>query len=84
MVSSNPFCFLVEVTALKHNYMHELLADKDSNCIRDVLHSYLKLMVEKKNLPKDMQLSIQKGKYLNDIGKFDLVEFIDMESKEIK
>ena len=41
-------------------------------------------MVEKKNLPKGMQLSIQKGKYLNDIGKFDLVEFIDMESKEIK
>ena len=22
MVSSNPFCFLVEVTALKHNHMH--------------------------------------------------------------
>ena len=58
--------------------MHDLLADKDSNSIRDVMHSYLKLMIEKKNLPKGTQLQIQKGKYLNDIAKYDLVEYIDM------
>jgi fermentation-respiration switch protein FrsA (DUF1100 family) len=34
MTNSNPFCFLLEVTGLKHNQMQGLLCDRDKNEIR--------------------------------------------------
>ena len=48
------------------------------------MHNYLNLILESQNLPKGMQFQIDKGKYLEDIGKHDLVEIVDVESKEIK
>ena len=64
--------------------MHAMLGDRDKNKVRDVMHNYLNLILESQNLPKGMQFQIDKGKYLEDIGKHDLVEIVDVESKEIK
>ncbi len=44
--------------------MHAMLGDRDKNKVRDVMHNYLNLMLESQNLPKGMQLQIDKGKYL--------------------
>lgn len=70
MVSSNPYCFLLEVTALKHNHMHAFLADINRNKVRDQFHSYLNLIIEHEKLPKGRQLQLQKEIYLNDIAKY--------------
>jgi hypothetical protein len=53
--------------------MHALLGDKDSNKVRDVMHTYLNLILTSNKLPKGMQLQIDKGKYLEDIGKYDQI-----------
>lgn len=84
MVSSNPYCFLLEVTALKHNHMHAFLADPDYNKVRDQFHSYLNLIIEYEGLPKGRQLQLQKEIYLNDIGKYEKIEHINVENREIK
>lgn len=84
MISSNPYCFLLEVTALKHNHMHAFLGDAASNKVRDNFHSYLDLMIEHQRLPKGRQLQLQKEIYLNDIPKYEQIERINIESREIK
>jgi len=60
MSSSNPYCFLVEVTALKHNQMHVYLSSRVNNQVRETMHSYLKLMIESKHISKGKQLMIEK------------------------
>lgn len=84
LVSSNPFCFLAEVTALKHNHMHAYLSDLSSNPVRDLLHGYLNLMIQSDKLPKGRQFQMHKEIYLNDIPKYEQIEHINIDSRVIK
>jgi hypothetical protein len=84
MSSSNPYCFLVEVTALKHNQMHAYLSSRVNNKVRDSMHSYLKLIIDNKHMSKGKQLMIEKEKYLEDINKYQKIERINVECKSIR
>ena len=82
MINSNPFCFLMEVTGLKHNQMHAYLCDSDKNEIRDSFHAYLKLIIEQSSLPTTRMFQLTKNKYFDNLGSLSDGEYIDTTDKK--
>ena len=70
MLGTSSYCFLVEVSQVKHNHMHAFLGDKERNKIRDIFHGYLNMMIEGNTLSKGKQLRIEQEKYLQNIEKY--------------